>query len=92
MDKYWKYAMILCRRGDFEEDPIHLLVELYNLEHGPFFHEARLSSPEELEMAYKDVKSDGINYWFYDNGKFKWDQREDTNNFTWHWTPNEVTD
>ena len=86
----WKYAMIMCRRGDFEEDPIHLLVELHDLHGSLSYSDARLATPAELEMAYNDVKRDGVNHWFYDNGEFEWKCCETTGVFRWHWQKNET--
>jgi hypothetical protein len=81
----WKYGMILCRPGDHEEDAIHLLAEIYTIEGKAVFSKASITSPEELAMAYRDVTSDGVNRWFYDNGEFEWKHCEMVKEFRWHW-------
>ena len=81
----WKYGMILCRPGDHEEDAIHLLAEIYTIEGKAVFSKASITSPEELAMAHRDVTSDCVNRWFYDNGEFEWKHCEMVKEFRWHW-------
>ena len=70
----WKYGMILVEKdqaGD-ESENIHELVELYEDDDGNWnsFCKARIMSVVELERAHEDVKRDGVNTWFYENGEF----------------------
>jgi len=79
----WKYGLILVIKDetDSEEDEYEL-VELMQDQEGNWtsFCKARIHSMVELERAYADVKRDGPNKWFYENGKFT----PDESNF-WHW-------
>ena len=61
------------------------LVEVFKDESGKYssYAPVRLMSVEELEEAHKDVKRDGINYYFWDNGKFNWKNEYNE----WVWTP-----
>jgi len=80
----WKYALVkVCMDGD---DDYCELMELYDDENGQYnsFCKARIHSIEELEAAYKDIKEDGINTWFYENGKFTLSPIEDKE---WDWEP-----
>jgi len=73
----WKYAMV---KVDFEwwpevEDsinPVCILAEVYDDGDGKYtsWCYAHPSNPQELEMAYQDVRRDGVNEWFYKNGTF----------------------
>ena len=72
----WKYAMILTNIEVSElglEKEIYKLVELYESSDGSGFTafcNTNIESPEELIRAASDVKKDGINKWFYNNGTF----------------------
>jgi len=68
----WKYALI--KVDEEESEDICELVELYSIdEEWDSFCRAKVLSLEELENAYNDIKADGANLWFWDNGKFSWD-------------------
>jgi hypothetical protein len=74
----WKYGLIKVSiedEGTESEEQINHLVELYPDENGNYtsFCDARPMSVEDLELALKDIKIDGINKYFFDNGKFNWD-------------------
>jgi len=90
---HWKFGLILVAiedEGTDYESEVCELVELYPLgDNGEYnaWCKARLGSLEELENAYKDVKRDGVNRYFYDNGTFKWEW-EDGHGW-WDWTPND---
>jgi len=85
----WKYGLIKIDYPDLWEADGHYceLVELYADADNNFtsFCKARINSPKELENAYSDIKRDGINTWFSDNGIFSWN-REDK---FWDWIKNE---
>jgi len=90
----YKYAMLLVDREKFSEDDIedhHCLVELYQDDdgsEGTSFCMATVASPTELEHAYKDVKRDGVNTWFYENGKFTYKVKQAPNGVSvgyWDW-------
>ena len=72
----WKYALILGDKTDECPDghkPSCFLAEVYDLDndgHYETFCEAKIESIEELQKAYADAMKDGINRWFYKNGKF----------------------
>ena len=72
----WKYAMILTNIEVSEsglEKEIYKLVELYESSEGSgftSFSNTSIESPEELARAASDVKGDGVNKWFYNNGSF----------------------
>ena len=68
----WKYALI--KVDEDESEDICELVELYSIdEQWDSFCKAKVLSLKELENAYNDVRTDGVNLWFWDNGKFSWD-------------------
>ena len=90
MSKGWKYGLILVD-VDEDGDEICELVELYPLgDNGEYdaWCRARVGSPEELATANRDVQRDGINRWFFDNGKFEWKYTGEEG-WHWDWTPNE---
>ena len=71
----WKYGLIKVAvedAGTEYEEQINKLVELYADKNQKYtsFCNARIMSVEELEFALNDVKQDGINEYFFDNGKF----------------------
>ena len=70
----WKYGLILVYREEDEEDICHL-VELYEDENGEWnsYCNANIQSIKELGDAYADVRRDGVNEWFYENGSFDYD-------------------
>lgn len=70
----WKYGMIKIFEEDGED--IAHLVELYTNDNGEYtsFGEPHIASPEALRMALRDVERDGVNTYFYENGKFHWDE------------------
>ena len=80
----WKYALIMHDNSDECPDghkPKCFIAEVYDLDrdgHYESFCEARIESLEEFKRAYKDITRDGVNMWFYSNGRFsnkegKWD-------------------
>ena len=91
MSKGWKYGLIkvaIEEEGTDCEEQVNLLVELYPLgENGEYnsFCTARIQSIEELQNAQADVKRDGINTWFYDNGTFTWDTCKNCMQGEWSW-------
>ena len=91
--KGWKFGMILveiCKRTGEE---ICELVELYTLEKEDEYSvwcQARLMSPDELELAHADVQRDGINRWFYENGTFSFELDAEMGTRQWNWEPNEA--
>jgi hypothetical protein len=74
----WRYGLIkvsIDDEGTEFEEQINRLVELYPDENGNYtaFCDARLMTLEELGFALEDIKTDGINEYFFNNGKFNWD-------------------
>ena len=76
----WKYGLIKIEYPDLWEDKdgYYELVELYENAEGDYdsFCRARINSLEELENAYNDIKKDGPNIWFTENGVFSWNSEE----------------
>jgi len=73
----WKYAMILVRIDSSTSKEVCELVELYDKEDDNgfvSFCSTKLLSPQDLLRAAKDVETDGINRWFYDNGVFTYNE------------------
>jgi hypothetical protein len=90
----WKYGMIVVEI-DEEGDELCDLVELYDLEgNGEYsvFAKAHLCTPEELNMAQRDVERDGANSWFFMNGDFQYKLDDSTGEYRWDWTPFERTE
>jgi len=91
--KGWKFGMILVEICERTGEEICELVELYTLEKEDEYSvwcQARIMSPDELEMAYHDVRRDGVNRWFYENGTFSRELDEDMGMRQWNWQPNEA--
>jgi hypothetical protein len=90
----WKYGMIKVAiedAGTDYEEQINLLVELYPLgESGEYnaFCPAKPRTLEELGMAKRDIERDGINEWFFQNGKFEWQVCGGCFDGQWDWTAN----
>ena len=94
MDKFekkgWKYGLIKVdveyEGTDLEEQTNHL-VELFPDENGNYtsFCDARIMSIEELEFALSDIRSDGINEYFFNNGKFNYEVCEKCYNSKLDW-------
>lgn len=90
--KGWKYGLIKTsveyEGTDFEEQ-INRLVELYPDENGNYtsFCDARLMTVEELENALSDIKNDGINEYFFNNGEFIWNTCEKCISHNLGWEP-----
>jgi len=86
----WKYGMIKVAEDEFGEgsDDVCEIVEVFQSESEEYtsFSKPFLSSIEDLNIAHKDINRDGINTWFYDNGKFIW--KEEFN--FWDWKKNDV--
>lgn len=95
-NKGWKYGLIKVAiedEGTDYEEQINLLVELYPPGYpGEYsaFCRARLQSLEEIEQALRDIKRDGINTWFYDNGIFEFKEETEYKHYEWDWTLKEV--
>ena len=77
MNTTWKYAMIkVAEECDLETnekiEDICELVELYQNGLGEWtsFCRPSLTSPSCLNIATVEVMKDGINTWFWENGKF----------------------
>jgi len=85
----WKYGMIKVAAPTEEVEQINLLVELYDLDKDGF-HEAyvpaNITNLDDLEFAYRDIRRDGINTWFFYNGKFEWCVSEEKQ-YNWEWVP-----
>ncbi len=86
----WKYAMIkVAEEYDLETDEIIEdiceLVELYQDSTGNWtsFCRPSLTSVECLNIATVEVMRDGVNTWFWENGRFSWSMQERF----WDWTP-----
>lgn len=80
----WKYGLIKIEYPDlWETEEYCELVELYEDSDGNYtsFSKARIKSFEELQQAYSDVSTDGINNWFAKNGTFEWNAE----NQFWDW-------
>ena len=83
----WKYALIKIDHPDLWESEEHCeLVELYKDNTGEYmsFSRPHINTLKELEFAYMDVLTDGINTWFTENGAFDWNTEEKF----WDWTKN----
>jgi hypothetical protein len=92
----WKYGLIKVSiedEGTEFEEQINHLVELYPDENGNYtaFCNARLVSIEELDFALNDIKADGINEYFFNNGKFNWDVCENCYTSDLDWEPTNKT-
>ncbi len=83
----WKYAMILVdiEGSGKEAKEVCELVELYDLADRGFttFCKATLSSEKDILMAAEDVKRDGINRWFYENGVFSLEADDCAKRWVW---------
>ena len=85
----WKYAMILVDVNSTDPDNIVEtceLVELYSLEGSGYFSfcKANLLSIDDLKAAAEDVLADGVNRWFYENGKFSL-ETDKVSGKSWNW-------
>ncbi len=84
----WKYALIMHDNSDECPDghrPKCFIAEVYDLDrdgHYESFCEASIESMEDFKKAYKDITKDGVNMWFYTNGRFFKKDGE------WGWKPN----
>ena len=79
----WKYSMIkVSEEYNLETDEkiedVCELVELYQNNEGKWLSFCRpsLTSPSCLNIATIEVMRDGINTWFWENGKFSWSMEE----------------
>ena len=79
----WKYAMI--KVSESPSGDVCWLVEIFKDENGSYstYIPVRLMSIKEVEAAYLDVKRDGVNYYFWNNGKFRWSKEHNE----WMWKP-----
>lgn len=85
--------MILVEICEATGEEMCELVELYILDKEDEYSmwcQARITSPDELEMAYHDVLRDGTNRWFYENGTFSFELDEEMGTRQWNWEPNEA--
>jgi hypothetical protein len=82
----WKYGLILVQKGNTPDEDQCELVELYSNEDKEYtsFCKAVIISKEDLFRAYEDVDRDGVNTYFYDNGKFYYNSETDW----WDYLPN----
>ena len=83
MNTNWKYAMIkVAEECDLETnekiEDVCELVEIYQNGLGEWtsFCRPSLTSPSCLNIATIEVMKDGINTWFWENGKFSWSMEE----------------
>lgn len=88
----WKYGLIkvsINNEGTEFEDQTNHIVELYPDKNQNYtsFCNSRLMSAEELEFALNDIKEDGINEYFFDNGKFTWDTCNTCHTSELDWEP-----
>ena len=91
--KGWKFGMVLVEICERTGEEICELVELYTLEKEDEYSvwcQARLMSPDELELAHADVQRDGINRWFYESGRFSFELDAEMGTRQWNWEPNEA--
>ena len=84
----WKYGMVLVEVNEYGEE-ICELAELYPNKAGEYtsWCKAHITSPVDLERAMKDVERDGINRWFYENGKFSIIKDEWAVDYLWQSNP-----
>ena len=87
----WKYAMIkVSEEIDLETNEVVSdiceLVEIYCNEQGEWssFCKPSITSPECLYTAFAHISNDGINKWFWNNGRFTWSLKEKF----WSWEKN----
>ena len=80
----WKYAMI--KVSESPSGDVCWLVEIFKDKGGMYstYSPVRLMSIKEVETAHTDIKRDGVNYYFWDNGKFNWSNEYNE----WMWKPN----
>jgi len=91
--KGWKFGMILVEVVEETGEEICELVELYAIDKEDeyaMYCKARIMCPGDLELAYQDIKKDGVNRWFYENGTFKFEMDDDLGERSWDWEPNEA--
>jgi len=88
MNTIWKYAMIkVAEEFDLETnekiEDVCELVELHQDSLGEWirFYRPTLTSPSCLNIATVEVMKDGVNTWFWENGKFSWSMEEKF----WRW-------
>ena len=79
----WKYAMIKVSEG--HSGDICWLVEVFEDHAGVYssYSPVRLMSVEEVESAHADIIRDGVNCYFWNNGKFNWSNEYNE----WIWKP-----
>ena len=77
----WKYGLVLV--GSRNNKQICEIYELYQDENDEWtlFAAALVDSMEEVEKLYNDIKRDGMNTWFYENGKFLYNLEKEK----WEW-------
>tara|TARA_R100000808_G_C2115365_1_gene128169 strand:+ start:315 stop:593 length:279 start_codon:yes stop_codon:yes gene_type:complete len=86
----WKYGMIKVAEATEDMEQINMLVELYDLDRDGLYEAyapANIINLDDLEFAYRNIHRDGINTWFFRNGKFEWTPEQDKQ-YVWAWTPN----
>ena len=73
-----KYAILLTDENliDSKKNK-YIIVELEQDSSGEFKKICRpnLSSDSDISNAYSDIKHDGVNRWFYDNGLFLYNNK-----------------
>ena len=77
----WKYGLVLVRQ-DGGRDTCQIY-ELYKDIQGQWtsFSSPRIDSVEDVEKLHRDIKKDGINKWFYNNGEFLYNSQKNE----WEW-------
>ena len=77
----WKYSLVLVDIRSGKE--ICQIYELYQDTDGDWtlFANAFVDSVEDVEKLYENIKTDGINRWFYENGDFLYNAEKER----WEW-------
>jgi len=68
----WKYGLV--KIDEEEGEDVCELFELYDTDGDGEFHSfccPRLGSVEALRLALSSVEADGVNTWFWKNGRFR---------------------
>jgi|7_EtaG_2_1085326.scaffolds.fasta_scaffold00505_19 hypothetical protein len=78
----WKYGLILVEESQDKQSC--QIYELYQNQNDEWTILAKpsIDSLDNVEKLYADIKADGINRWFYDNGIFLY--HSDKEKWEWH--------
>jgi hypothetical protein len=71
----WKYALVKINEykyNDVEIEETGKIMHIYTDDKGEYtlFCDSQPATLEEVIFAAKDIVKDGLNRWFFDNGKF----------------------